>query len=512
MKHKTSILFPLILFFLLGTAPLQATTYTVKAGGGGNYTTISACAAAAVAGDTCQIFAGTYAGWTQSANGSAGNPITFTANTGDTVTVTSGIDLSGRGYITISRLALQGTISGNQTTNHCLIDHNTDTTTVFSIVYNLGTYTSADNVISNNTVTFASHSDNRPGVFVYGDRNRIENNTISGGGGDCLDVGGNNVVVRGNYCHDQNGAISGEHIDFVQNTGGGCPTLSQSLIENNREQNCTNDGGNCHFVISRTQNCAASDTLIIRYNYAQNLDGMAFDIGGVGDNVPNAHAYNNTIATEAKAAANGSAAIFYNAPNGVALNNIFYNTTAGGWSPIAGASSSDVKLEDGNLTFTAGYSGAFGSPYSTESTYAALHGKDPMFANYPTDGTLQASSPAIGSGVALTTVAAGDSGSGTSLMVADAHFFQPGWGNAQPDWIRVGASTTVQISSINYSTNTITLANGISRSSGNPVYLYRDSSGKVVLSGANPDIGAYYQGGAAAGAPEPPTRLAATAH
>ena len=138
MKHKTSILFPLILFFLLGTAPLQATTYTVKAGGGGNYTTISACAAVAVAGDTCQIFAGTYAGWTQSADGSGGNPITFIANTGDTVTISSSIDLSGRSYIRISGLHLTATIGANGTTAHNQIDHNTDTTTLIQISNGLG--------------------------------------------------------------------------------------------------------------------------------------------------------------------------------------------------------------------------------------------------------------------------------------------------------------------------------------------------------------------------------------
>jgi hypothetical protein len=38
----------------------NATTYAVKAGGGGNFTTIQACATAMAAGDTCTVFAGTY--------------------------------------------------------------------------------------------------------------------------------------------------------------------------------------------------------------------------------------------------------------------------------------------------------------------------------------------------------------------------------------------------------------------------------------------------------------------
>ena len=38
----------------------QSCDYTVKAGGGGEYTTIQTCANATVAGDTCTVYAGTY--------------------------------------------------------------------------------------------------------------------------------------------------------------------------------------------------------------------------------------------------------------------------------------------------------------------------------------------------------------------------------------------------------------------------------------------------------------------
>src|ERR1019366_1182658 len=77
--------------------------------------------------------------------------------------------------------------------------------------------------------------------------------------------------------------------------------------------------------------------------------------------------------------------------------------------------------------------------------------------------------------------------------VNDAGFFQNGYGipGVQPDWIRVGATTTAQIVSINYNTNALTLANPISRSPGDPVYLYKDSAGRQVLYGNVPDIGAY---------------------
>jgi hypothetical protein len=504
----------IVLFVILGIFAVlrgNATVYTVKAAGGGSYTTIQACANAAVAGDTCMIYAGTYSGWTQPTNGSAGKPITFTANSGDVVTVTSGIDVSGRSYITISYLALKATITGDSTSSYITVDHNTDTTTIYNGPYVLSpaTFTSTGVVISNNVITIASYTQNVNAVQLYGNNYRIENNTFSGSGQDCFDIGGSYNVIRGNYCHDLNGSSTGEHIDFVQNTGGACPTLTFSLIENNIERNCTNDAGNCHFVITRTNggsgSCGYSDTLIIRYNYAQNLDGSGLDLGGIGDQVSNPHAYNNTFATQQQDVSNGSAITAYSDstnPAGVKaviLNNILYETTASGWSPIAGANSTDIKLENGNLSYTP--SATFTSPYSSEATFAALGSKNPNFANYPTDGTLSSGSPAIGAGVALTTVGSSDTGSGTSLVVNDARFFQPGWGNAQADWIRVGSTTTAQISAINYTTNTITLTNSITRSPGDSVYLYRDSNGRQVLTGAKPDVGAYPYGMAS---PTPP--------
>lgn len=133
---------------------------------------------------------------------------------------------------------------------------------------------------------------------------------------------------------------------------------------------------------------------------------------------------------------------------------------------------------------------------------------NPLFVNAsttpPADKTdstlpnldLQAGSPAINAGGALTTVATADTGSGTSLVLADARYFQDGTyapaGTVSADWIAVGTvSNVVQISSINYSTNTITLANSISRNGNDPVWLFKKSDGVQVLYGSAPDAGAY---------------------
>src|SRR6202040_4051678 len=105
---------------------------------------------------------------------------------------------------------------------------------------------------------------------------------------------------------------------------------------------------------------------------------------------------------------------------------------------------------------------------------------------------------ASAAGTSLTTVAAGDSGSGTSLVVKDASYFQDSYGlsnaysTVYPDCIAVGtASNHVCVTSVNYSTNTLTLASSISRSAGQGVYLFSKSDGAQVLTGSAPDLGAY---------------------
>jgi hypothetical protein len=504
MNAKLAVLSSL--FVLMFSLQAVAAVYTVKAGGGGNFTTIQACSNTAISGDTCEVFAGSYSGWTQSRSGSANSPITFTAHTGDAVTITSGVTISGFSYITISYFGFSGSsarVTGNGSSTHNVITHNSFTggiTRAFNIPSGLGSGGS-DNVFSYNVINTGSISSTSPAIALYGDRNLIEHNEAYGGGGDFINVGGKNVVIRDNYFHTADGSSSGEHIDFVQVIGAGTsPTLSFSLIEHNVERDCVNDGGNCHFFIIRTgaSTPPAADSNILRFNYAQHLDGRGGDFGGDTDNVPNARFYNNTIATEANHDESGDCANWGNNPgeaiNGVAKNNICYNVEATSTHKAPfydyAVSGGAMPNNNGNLNFNTGYAGAWNAPYTSEPTYAALHSKNPLFANYPTDATLQATSPAINAGVALTDVSSADSGSGTSLVVNDARYFQPGWAGTQGDWIRVGTSTTVQIASVNYATNTLTLATAIARSPGTAVYLYKNSAGTVVLLGSLPTVGA----------------------
>jgi hypothetical protein len=113
------------------------------------------------------------------------------------------------------------------------------------------------------------------------------------------------------------------------------------------------------------------------------------------------------------------------------------------------------------------------------------------------DLSLQADSPVIDKATYLTQ-ANGAGSNLTVLTVDDAKYFQDGtWGSdlarstVQADSIAIGTvSNTVQISSINYNTNTIILTSPKTWPNDAPVWLYKKSNGDVVLSGAAPDYGA----------------------
>ena len=140
---------------------------------------------------------------------------------------------------------------------------------------------------------------------------------------------------------------------------------------------------------------------------------------------------------------------------------------------------------------------------------------DPLFTNPDLtdppslilpDFSLQFSSSAINQGTYLTQ-AVGAGSSSTTLIVDDAHYFQDGkFGSAsgcdptkwppnvdiQADWIAIGTlSNIVQISSINYESNTITLATPTTWDDNANIWLEKKSDGERVRYGTAPDMGAH---------------------
>lgn len=142
-------------------------------------------------------------------------------------------------------------------------------------------------------------------------------------------------------------------------------------------------------------------------------------------------------------------------------------------------------------------------------------GEDITILNAQPDFSLQSSSPAIDGATHLTQASASGSNS-MVLVVDDAKYFQDGWGNGAgggasvaADWIAIGnVNSIVQIDSINYDTNTITLASPMDWNGGDYIWLYKKSDGSRVIYGGSGDYGSHeYQTESDTTAPENPSGL-----
>lgn len=505
----------LSLLLCLSTVSLRAATRTVCASGC-DHTTISACAAVAVAGDICEIQTGSYAGWTQSTNGSSGSPITFRALAGNTVTITSTVTLTSRSYITLGGAAAnQGLrfvftsgsgISATSGASFIVIQNNYFENRGGSCV-RFGTGESTDIQILNNTGVLCGHpvspSDLSASIFATGQRFLISGNDLSQSG-DCIYIQGTSPVrsvIRNNTCHDMNVDGTAEHIDGIQ-LDGAVGTLDETLIENNVFKTCVDavGGDDCHTALFQTDPWPDAVGIIGRYNYSYSWGPIGLGSPDFGDDVTHSKWYHNTVAS-GKLGGNGSCVLIFQVADFFSwLNNICYNTTTGSSSnsPTQPSGTVGNVLWNATVVFTTGYSGTWGSPFNTEATYTTWRNVNPQFANYPTVAALASDSTLINGGVHLTTVDPTDTSSGTSLVVADTYFFQAnpgGFSAVQKDQICVGTTVAgaacVQISSITHGTpGTLVLASAITRADNDKVWLYKDSDGTIVLNGSAPDIGA----------------------
>jgi hypothetical protein len=332
-----------------------------------------------------------------------------------------------------------------------------------------------------------------------------------------------------------NGTASIYDTGFGSMTGSGTGTVSYSSGSISLTFSTAPPSGSAITAYYALANISSHD-LIVRYNLTYNI-GSCFVGGGSTGGFPGVRVYNNTsdhMTYGGGSSPGGVDITFYSVSaatpesNWVAINNIFYDAweysidTPWSWVPgnaVYGAYVSPPEYAPGySLVFMPACDPTPGCSYTSATTSAPgmVVSKDPKFNNVASyDFSLQSASPALNAGTYLTTVASTDSGSGTSLIVKDAGFFQDGYGipGVQPDCIAVTTvSKTVCISAggINYATNTISLANSITRSAGDPVWLYSDSTGRQVLIGNAPNIGATFD--PPEPPPAPPTKLVAVAH
>jgi len=342
------------------------------------------------------------------------------------------------------------------------------------------------------------------------DHNTLEDSYLEYAGHAIFDSYGKHTVVKNNIMHnepwrqDLNGSCSHPTIyedpqynglfshRNMQITGVNYQNGTYDLIENNRVGYAgvnPNNPGAINFEIAAPRN-------IIRLNdlYGSMRLGMSFKYPYSGDNrlyrntlYHNGYGYNWTryhLSNDDRANIKTST---YDTRINIIKENIAYD------GPIGKSYWGDILYCLGNAECTNNWLTENGNPMFVNPDLS-----DTRSSVLP-DLSVQNSSGAIDRGMYLTSVAASDTGTETILIVEDALYFQDGsWGSDLargvtlfPDWIAVGSvDNVVEIESINYDTNTITLANEISRNARDRIWLYKDSSGEIVLKGLAPDIGA----------------------
>lgn len=522
---------------LLLTTFASAATYYVSTSGNDNnagtlaqpFRTIQRCANLAVAGDTCIVRAGSYNEVVNVvSSGVANNLIEFQASGN---AIVAGFSISGRHYIRIEGFEITDlSVSGPYGVGVYIYGSN-GTEIIANRIHHtrgLGIWLTGG-ANSNNNIIIRSNNISFPGAIpdligdgainLRGNNILVENNDISHVG-DFTNAWGYYNVIRNNYFHDcymsdfpGNPMTEGHHIDGMQyySTADTIP-FHFLLFENNSFDNIVMSNG--HAAILRNVGGRDDSDAIFRYNNMYHAGESAIGMSPFNG----VRIYNNHIVNVANdpriadipgyytyAQRSRNTIVGYNFGAGITqnikiINNLFYNSTR--QDSISGSyyidpASTAGFYADYNLAYLSGSYG-FNEPHG-------ILGVNPNLRNYPgSDFSLAEGSVAIDAGGPLTTVASTDSGSGTTLRVADARYFQDGWAGVEPDWVAVGsANNAAQIESINYDANVITLAGAISRSVGDPVWLYKDSNGRRVLYGDAPDIGAFEYASGSSPPPEP---------
>jgi hypothetical protein len=546
--------------FLLAISAAASTTgtnYTVKAGGGGNYTTIQACASAMSAGDTCTIYAGTYNESPSVSAGTSGNYKTITVNGSDVVTVL-GFTLNSHTQLIGNCPTLQGTvttatcgffISNPSSPASACVNLPNSTTDVYirkNVMYACGSigpgYSTQTSYIyiQGNTISYTNSTvatvpttcggSGQPvgnSLNLYGNHYLVENNDFSH---YTLSLNWNpqNSITRNNNFHDTSEVNNAGncHSDTWFSDPGGTNLVNNqdNVYEGNYQYNAV--GPNAKGPLLQAPSCSGCAVAIVRFNVTNRIGSGSTTND---QNWISVKVYNNTTAdanydagSEGLESDNSTDS---NPPRPSFLNQIYYYSRSGiaTINPYACGNSNSCNYGHNLYWCSSGCTDVYGHVYGSGSFLSdpGNQNANPMFVSYISPGTasndyhLEAGSPAIAAGTNLTTVASGDSGSGTSLVVNDASYFQDGYGLSNPystvqgDCIAVTTVTNhVCVTSVNYTTNTLTLASSITRSSGDSVWLYSKSDGVQVLTGSAPDLGAH-PFGVGGTPPAPPSGLSA---
>jgi hypothetical protein len=459
-----------------------------------------------VAGDTVYILAGTYSTYINPSNsGTSSNRITYRNYGTDGVTISGAnyaVYLDGRSYITVQGINATNCahflyIINGGTYNiiaYCTFDQESSPDWDVSVIHGSSQYNWVHHCRFSNCGSANDNGDDTGSVLDIGSEsdgtdhswyNLIENSTFFHGGHHVVALMSSYNTFRNNYIHNE--AWTGAYGNRCLYSNAPSSAAGKNIIEGNKwgyAWTSVDDGPVGNVVITSPSN-------IVRYNSIYHSNAYGIGVAGYSgySNGSSNRIYNNTLFNNGLALSSGSE------------DCAVYVTNQAGQTPTGNVFKNNLYYRHYQV-----YSGSNYSSQTYANEYNGDVSGDPLFVNAsttpPTDKTnsalpnlsLQSASPAIGKGGALTTVSSGCSASTKSITVADASYFQDGTfapaGTIYGDWIAVGTvGNVVQISSI--STNTVTLANAISCTNGNSVWLYKKSDGVQVLYGSAPDAGAY---------------------
>ncbi len=477
-----------------GIGSTSCTTYnpgsrSCTGGSATAYRTIAGAAGAANAGTTVMIRAGSYGEQlTTSRSGTAGQPITFRAYSGESPVIsglsTTGIQLVGRSYIVIDGLTITDVVgwarlenSNNITIQNSTLRRATSTGTTGSVKL----VRSTNNRIINNVIEEGNDSL----VLVdASDRNVVQGNSFVSGRHTLISIRCSNFnVIRANTF--ANGLEKAMEIFDCEGVGSDNPIRYDSTKRNLIELN----------VVTQTKASTKDNDYngiqhgaqytITRRNVFRTSDGGGVNFQSYANE--SLHVYGNRL-----------------------YNNTFYANKCYGIIGDNGdtADYRDMRVKNNLLYKNVSCSGAaqqtnIRDPNTVVLTNNAIETTAPGFVNEAGyDLHLASGSREIDAAGALTTTTS--AGSGTTMTVADAGYFFDGHdiaGEAGDSIQILGQSQAAVIVNVDYGTNTLTLDRPLTWSSGAGVALQ--------FNGAAPDMGAYEFGGGGSTppAPQPPTNV-----
>jgi hypothetical protein len=442
------------------------------------------------AGDTVYVGPGVYnERVTTSTSGNAGSLITFV---GGTNVVCRGFTLSNCRYLRIigfeiahvntsytRAVTLSGTTSNIEILNNYIHNINVSGGAV-------GNYAGTHKYITvrGNAFYYLAYI---PGVTTVGNGWAVESGYQAGNWlveyntaqrcGDFINMHGTNQIVRNNWLFDYDDSYfssGGGHVDIFQPGSAGVMTWTRNhLYESNIAGDNVED--NSHFFQIRDTSSGGFDgNILCRGNVGYNFGSYILQAGGL-DHVVH---YNNTFHSLGNGTYQREGMMWYNAEGGnpSLLNENFNNVF------------SAVKTGEGNVLITAQGGSTVNASnnlgFETPAHPSLVSTSDPLYVDVANKQFyVRSGSPAINAGKPISTVTS-PAGNGTTFNVADGLLFCDGWGIAEGDVIKVGASAPARI--VRVDGNNITTDRAVSWSTGTGVF-WRNQDDR-------PDIGAYEAG------------------